>query len=108
MVITETKTDLPVPEIVEPQQNPTANVQAKDTEGQSKCIRKPFQHVMDLLEGCGTWTDEPTNSLVPSGVQLMVEGGANDDELTDCLTIPDHVEGYMFVAVTEDSEALEL
>jgi hypothetical protein len=54
------------------------------------------------------WTDEPTNSLVPPGVQLIAEGEANDDELTDWLhVIPDHLEGYAFAAVTRDSEALE-
>ena len=53
------------------------------------------------------WTDEPTNSLVPPGVQLMAEGGANDDELNDWLVVPNHVDGYTFATVTGDSEALE-
>ena len=89
---------------------PNANsnrTQADEDEQRSKRIRKPSKRVVDLLEGRGTWTDEPTNSLVPPGVQLMAEGGANDDELNDWLIVPDHVEGYAFAAVTGDSEALE-
>lgn len=70
-------------------------------------IRKPSQRVLDLLEGCNMWTDKPTNVLVPPGIQLMAEGRANDEVLTDWLDVPDHVEGYAFAAVTGDSEALE-
>ena len=53
------------------------------------------------------WTDEPTNSLVPPGIQLMAERGADDDKLTDWLIVPNHVEGYAFAVITGDSEALE-
>ena len=63
---------------------------------------------MDLLEGRITWSDEPSNSLVPPGIQLMAEGGADDDDLTDWLyVVPDHVEGYALAAVIGDSEAFE-
>jgi hypothetical protein len=37
----------------------------------------------------------------------MAERGADDDELTDWLDMPDHVEGHAFSTVTGDSEALE-
>ena len=61
-----------------------------------------------MIEGRGTWSDEPTNSLVPPGVQLMAEEGANDEELDDWLYVkPDHLEGYTFAAITAEAEALE-
>jgi hypothetical protein len=93
--------------IVTPPDQRNPPVEAEENEGRGKRTRIPSQRVKDLLEGRGTWTDEPANSLVPPGIQLMAEGGANDDELTDWLDIPDHVEGYAFAAVTGDSEALE-
>ena len=83
-------------------------IQTEDVEGRGKRIHKPSQCVVDLLEGRGTWSDESTNSLIPPGVQLMAEGGADDEDLTDWLyVVPAHVEGYAFTAVTGDSEALE-
>jgi len=81
--ISETNTDSPVIETIPINQE----TQTEDNQERGKRIRKPSQRVVDLLEGCGTWSDEPTDSLVPPGVQLMAEGGAN--------------------AVTGESEALE-
>jgi hypothetical protein len=105
MVITEKKADLPTPENTEPHPTP---VEAENDEGRSKRVRNPSQRVVDLLEGPGTWSDKSTNSLVPPGIQLMAEEGANDDNLTDWLyNVPAHVEGYAFAAVIGDSEALE-
>ena len=103
----------PNPDVVISNANEVPNVpvedepEVDDQEGKGRRIRKPSQRVLDLMEGRGTWTDEPTNSLVPPGIQLMAEGGANDEELTDWLVVPDHVEGYAFAAVIGDSEALE-
>jgi len=76
-------------------------------EARSQRIRKPSQRVLDLLEGRGTWSERSANPLVPPGIHLMAEGGANDDELTDWLMVPDHMEGYAFAVVTGNSEALE-
>ena len=84
-----------------------AKSKAEDNKGRGKCARIPSQCIKDLLEERGTWTDEPTNSLVPPGIQLMAEGGADDDELTNWLVVPDYVEGYAFAVITGDSEALE-
>jgi len=102
-VITETNANSSAPDVV-PHDIET---QTEDNQERGKRIRKPSQRVVDLLEGRGTWSDEPTDSLVPPGVQLMAEGGAYDDELTDWFVVPDHMEGYAFAAVTGDSEALE-
>jgi hypothetical protein len=97
LVTDEMKADL-MPEIPE----------TEDNQGRAQRTRKPSRRVLDLLEGRGTWSDEPTNSLVPPGVQLMAERGANDDELDDWLYVePDHMEGYAFAAVTAEAEALE-
>jgi len=101
MVITKTNTDLP--NIPTPEETET-----KYNEGRGKHIRKPSQQIVDLLEGRGTWTDKPTNTLVLPGVQLMAEGGVDDDDLTNWLhDVPAHVEEYAFATVTGDSEALE-
>jgi hypothetical protein len=108
--VIEMNTNLPnTPEATEPQIIPARDeTEPEDDEGRGKRIRKPSQRVVDLLEGRGTWSNEPANSLVPPGVQLMAEGGADDDDLTDWLhVVPAHVEGYAFAAVTGDSEALE-
>ena len=101
----ETNTDSSTPSAT-PNLSDRNKTQADD-KGKGKRIRKPSQRVVDLLEGRGTWTDEHTNSIVPPGVQLMAEGGADDDNLTDWLVIPDHMEGYAFAATIGDSEALE-
>ncbi len=100
-MVIERKPDLPsAPEAIEPQIIPTRDeTEAENDEGRGKRIRK---------EGRRMWSDEPTNPLVPPGIQLMAEGEANDEDLTDWLyVVPAHVEGYVFAAVTGDSEALE-
>src|SRR5258707_1182235 len=87
-------TNLPdTPEVTEPQIILTQDeTEAEDDEGRGKRIRKPSQRVVDLLEGHGTWSKEPANSLVPPGVQLMAEEGADDDDLTDWLhAVPAYV-----------------
>jgi hypothetical protein len=66
-----------------------------------KRTRKPSQRVRDLLEGQGTWSDDPNAPIIPLGVQLSAEGRTYDDKLTDWLDdVPTHVEGYTFAAVT--------
>ena len=107
----EIKTNSQIP-IQNDDENPDALVQiqqpeATEHEERQQRTRKPSQRVLDLLEGRGTWTEKPTNSQLPPGVQLMAEEGADDENLTDWLDIPAHVEGYAFAVVTGDSEALE-
>ena len=107
--ITEINADSHTPNPTETRNTPVENrTEAEKTEGKGKHIKKPSQRVVDLLEGRGTWTDKPSESLIPPGVQLMAEGGANDDDYIDWLyNVPDHVEGYAIAAVIGESEALE-
>ena len=107
--ITKTSPDSHTPNPTKTQNTLVENeTETEEIEGRGKHIKKPSQRVMDLLEGHGTWTNKPSDSLVPPGVQLMAEGGANDDDLDDWLYIvPDHVGGYAFAAVIGESEALE-
>ena len=107
--ITEINADSHTPNPTETQNMPVENrTEVEETEGKGKRIKKPSQRVVDLLEGRGTWTDKPSESLIPPGVQLMAEGGANDDDYIDWLyDVPDHVEGYAIAAVIGESEALE-
>jgi hypothetical protein len=103
----ETKINSPNP--IETDEHRTEDPQIEDEDPErERRIRKPSQRVRDLLEGRGTWSDDPNDSLVPPGVQLLAERGADDEKLTDWFDdVPTHVEGYAFVAVTSGSEALE-
>jgi len=95
-----------IPNIHEEQIDPIDN--ANETTFNSRRIRKPSQKVQDLLEGRGMWSTDANAPLLPPGVQLLAEGGADDEVLADLLAdIPSHVEGYVFAAVIASSEALE-
>ena len=85
--ITETNADLYTPNLTETQNTLVENkTKTEEIEERGKHVKKPSQHIVDLLEGCGVWTNKPSDSLVSPGVQLMAEGGANDDleELALC------------------------
>ena len=103
----ETKTNTPNPIEIEEHRVEDPQIEDEDSERERR-IRKPSQRVRDLLEGRGMWSDDPNDSLVPPGVQLLAERRADDEKLTDWFDdVPTHVEGYAFVAVTSGSEALE-
>ena len=110
MQIVETNADLPIlwdqpNNALEPKNPPPDDLLPPESD---KRIQKPSQLIKDLLEGHGTWSNNPNDPVIPLGVQLSAEGGAYDDNLTNWLDdVPTHVEGYAFATVTGVSEALE-
>jgi len=79
-----------------------------DDPEKAKHIRKPAQHVLDLLEGHATWSNQSDTSKIAPGIQLLAEEEADNEESEDWTTSTSgYIEEYVFAAEVAGSEALE-
>ena len=77
--IIKPKTDLPnipkpfppVNHIPTPPRAPSPPPASQIKAPTAKCIRKPSQCVLDIMEGCGTSSNHPSDPTIARGVQLL-------------------------------------
>ena len=82
-----------------------------------KRVRKPSQHIVDLLEGCGRTSNRPSDPVIPCGIQALtvvveeltrvLEGEGQSDWMMWADFVTNLVEEYAMAAEVGEAEALE-
>jgi len=95
----EPSSHVPDPPIVDD----AASDAASEPEVRSKHVRKPTQHVKDLLEGRGVTSDLPKGPKVAPGVQLPTE----NPSILEAMFVKHFLDEYAMAAEISEAEALE-